>query len=103
MDRGAWRAMVHKIKKSQTPLKQLSTHAQPEHTSQTDCQAPNLMAGFPRNVRLKNWYDWAACCNFPDANKHVPRVEHKFCCNYNHLCQNRPWSSLEDGRGDKVF
>ena len=26
MDRGAWRAMVHRVAKSQTRLKQLSTH-----------------------------------------------------------------------------
>ena len=26
MDRGAWRATVHGVSKSQTPLKQLSTH-----------------------------------------------------------------------------
>ena len=27
MDRGAWRATVYRVTKSQTPLKQLSTHA----------------------------------------------------------------------------
>ena len=27
MDRGAWWATVHRVTKSQTPLKQLSTHA----------------------------------------------------------------------------
>ena len=26
MDRGAWQAIVHRVAKSQTPLKQLSTH-----------------------------------------------------------------------------
>ena len=31
-DRGAWQATVHRVKKSQTGLKQLSTHA---HMSQT--------------------------------------------------------------------
>ena len=74
MHRGAWWAMVHKIEKSQTQLKRLGMHAQPEHISQTGIQAPNLMAGFPCNVRLKNWYDWAACCNFHEVNKLVPRV-----------------------------
>ena len=32
IDRGAWQATVHRVKKSQTGLKQLSTHA---HMSQT--------------------------------------------------------------------
>ena len=27
MDRGAWRATIHKVTQSQTPLKQLSMHA----------------------------------------------------------------------------
>ena len=27
MDRGAWRTTVHRVTKSQTPLKRLSTHA----------------------------------------------------------------------------
>ena len=30
MDRGAWRAMVHRVAKSQTRLKQLSTAYSPE-------------------------------------------------------------------------
>ena len=31
MDRGAWRAMVHRVTKSQTQLRRLSTHAYPIH------------------------------------------------------------------------
>ena len=33
MDRGAWRAMVHRVTKSQTCLKQLSTHTRTIHKS----------------------------------------------------------------------
>ena len=31
MDRGAWWTIIHRIKKSQAPLKELSTHAQKVH------------------------------------------------------------------------
>ena len=45
MDRGAWRATVHRVVKSWTRVKQLSTHAYRTHIQKTNFQNVSVTAG----------------------------------------------------------
>ena len=42
MDRGAWRATVHRVEKNQTRLKQLGMHAEKEVAPATEGKQPRL-------------------------------------------------------------
>ena len=45
MDRGVWRATVHRVAKSRTPLMKLSTHAHVEINECTNCpKKPKFMS-----------------------------------------------------------
>ena len=62
MDRGAWRATVHGVSKSQTGLKQLSTHAskdsvEREWDSLVAWTVKNLPAMQETQVRSLGWKD----------------------------------------------
>ena len=59
MDRGAWRAMVHRIAKSQTRLKWLSTHAYIQLTIDK-CQS--LSGAYGNLVRLSNALNYVPDC-----------------------------------------
>ena len=52
MDRGAWRATVHGVAKSQTGLKQLSTHACTSFIRTETCydRLENFLIHVPRNL-----------------------------------------------------
>ena len=61
MDRGAWRAMVHRVAKSQTQLKRLSTHVSSEVTSEFSCC-------FCSTVTV----NWKHSCYFHTLGTHFP-------------------------------
>ena len=61
MDRGAWRATVHRVTQSQTPLKRLSTHA---YTYPFFFLFFSIM-GYPRILTVvpcATQYDLLVCC-----------------------------------------
>ena len=58
LDRGAWRATVHGVAKSQTRLKRLSTHAPDEQVSESHTRAQSQ--GHLSNVRGRDQVDSGA-------------------------------------------
>ena len=58
LDRGAWRATVHGVAKSQTRLKRLSTHAPDEQISESHTRAQSQ--GHLSNVRGRDQVDSGA-------------------------------------------
>ena len=78
MDRGAWRATVHGVTKSQTPLKQLSTHKGSHNTGQLSKgkrASSQLGEGCsshssPSRLGVNNVYHWKDICEGPEVQAH---------------------------------
>ena len=52
MDRGPWQATVHRVKQSQTLLKQLSMHARGRHSTSFFCMQ---ISSHPRTICQKGY------------------------------------------------
>ena len=78
MDRGAWQAMVHRVAKSQTKLKQLSTHTgKPEKSSTVKFSllpwynsAHSLSAPQTLNFSLAAGRTWSPCLSHSERGWH---------------------------------
>ena len=61
MDRGAWRAMVHRVRKSQTQLKQLSAHALLKNTEARSFNSAIAWESICMNIHIPWETLWSPC------------------------------------------
>ena len=88
MDRGAWQARVHRVTKSQTQLKQLSTHARTHIRNVLTQSLVSLSYEFnilKMKIHRQGYFELSDVCSFKNA-MYLTSNKVRFNCRWNENC-----------------